>query len=215
MWWIISYFPYEKLTTFESYKTLHCLYEKQISSHRSISRWNQCYENIIMVILCIRSPTFIKNVEQMKFKWMPNNCQYHFLVLNHMSWPFKQLFFELKLDLFMICCKIELSLIKNDNKLLIMMFDGKKLMQSFIWSSDMLDCMSHREIMTNTVQIFHYQSESFCEISMNHSSLNANEFDQLLNRNDDYFSSTLRIALSMTIVRIMPSVWQEIEVNCY
>jgi hypothetical protein len=48
----------------------------------------QLHDDITIVVLGINPPTFRERVEQVKSQWIPCSNQYHFWVLNYMSWPF-------------------------------------------------------------------------------------------------------------------------------
>jgi hypothetical protein len=65
----------------------------------------------------------------MKFQWTPCNGHHHFSVLDGMPRSFRGLFFYAKQDLLMACRKIEPGLVKGENELPTVVFDGPELAQ--------------------------------------------------------------------------------------
>jgi hypothetical protein len=60
---------------------------------------------------------------------IPRNGHHHFWVLVGMPRSFRRLFFCAEPDLLMVWRKIEPELVKGDNELLIVVFDGPGLAQ--------------------------------------------------------------------------------------
>jgi hypothetical protein len=87
------------------------------------------YENMNTVVLGIKCVAFWKPDEQMKSQWIPCNGHYYCWVLDGMPRFFRGLFFYAKLDLLMVCRKIEPWLVKGDNELSTMVFHGSELAQ--------------------------------------------------------------------------------------
>jgi hypothetical protein len=49
----------------------------------------------------------------METLWIPNNCNHHFAVPNHMFHPFRELLTRLNLNFFVVCRQIEPGLIQS------------------------------------------------------------------------------------------------------
>jgi hypothetical protein len=86
-------------------------------------------ENIIMVLLGIKTSASRKCVEQVKSQWIPCDCEHHFSAFNYIPWPFGWLFVWAEPDMLMICRKVKPQLIKGDNELPSVMFDRTELTQ--------------------------------------------------------------------------------------
>jgi hypothetical protein len=86
-------------------------------------------ENINTVVLGIQGVAFWKRVESMKSQWIPYNVHHHFWVLDGLPRSFRGLFFYAERDLLMISRRIEPRLVKDDNELPTMVFDGPELAQ--------------------------------------------------------------------------------------
>jgi hypothetical protein len=65
----------------------------------------------------------------MKSQWIPCNGDHYFWVLDCMPRSFRGLFFYAKQGLFLVGRKIEPWLVKGDNELPTVVFDGPELAQ--------------------------------------------------------------------------------------
>jgi hypothetical protein len=72
-----------------------------------IAFWKHDPENIITVVLSIKSLAFRKRVKRVKPHRIPRNRKYLFWVLNRMSWSFRRLFFRAEPDMLMVCRKTD------------------------------------------------------------------------------------------------------------
>jgi hypothetical protein len=123
VWRVTAHFRHKSATFLSRVKACIVWMNNEISLAKLWAKPDEFHEDIVTIVFCIKMPALWKSFDEVKPQCIPCNCHHDLLVFNRMLGPFKGFLIWSNPDLLIIRGKIKLSLIEDDNKVLILMFD--------------------------------------------------------------------------------------------